>query len=92
MKDKSAWRKSTLNVPNSSEEIRSNNRRESHNNTDNRIDILQPIMETNDRKELIGSLGKNIDNDRLTLYIRKPVSESKEFQAESPTKISPTGN
>ncbi|CAG9765183.1 unnamed protein product [Ceutorhynchus assimilis] len=88
-KDKSAWRKSTLNVPNSTEEIRNSHRRESHNNMENsRVDILQPIMESNDRKELIGSLGKNMDKDSLTLYIRRPTLET-EPKIEVPTIKSP---
>ncbi|XP_066138967.1 inverted formin-2 isoform X1 [Euwallacea fornicatus] len=72
VKDKSAWRKSNLNVPNSTEEIRSSHRREVYNSPENRRDVLQPILETNDRKELIGSLGKEAETDRLTLYLRKP--------------------
>ncbi|XP_050312283.1 inverted formin-2 [Anthonomus grandis grandis] len=84
LKDKSAWRKSTLNVPNSSEEIRSSHRRESHTSPD--INILQPIMETNDRKELIGSLGKATDTEKLTLYLRKPqeVQPARALKAFSP--------
>lgn len=74
-KDKSAWRKSTLNVPNSTEEIRENHRRDPYN-----LKVLQPILETtNDRKELIGSLGRNLKTDnKLTLYIRKPLEEPQE--------------
>ncbi|KAH1022552.1 hypothetical protein HUJ04_011938 [Dendroctonus ponderosae] len=88
-KDKSAWRKSTLNVPNSTEEIGENHRRDPYN-----LKILQPILETtNDRKELIGSLGRNLKTDnKLTLYIRKPLDEPQVEPAKiesPPTKSSP---
>ncbi|KAL1491996.1 hypothetical protein ABEB36_012506 [Hypothenemus hampei] len=80
VKDKSAWRKSTLNVPNSSEEIRNSHR--SYGGENGKIDILQPILETNDRKELIGSLGRNVETDKLTLYLRKPITETESGKRE----------
>lgn len=60
IKDKSAWRKSTLNVANSTEETK-----------DGTIRHL-PVTETNDRKNLISSLGERSPTDKLTLYIIKP--------------------
>lgn len=83
-KDKSAWRKSTLNVPNSSEETKTSHRRDGYNHSDTRRDVLQPILETNDRKELIGALGKEAETDRLTLYLRKPAEQVPEPKTEPP--------
>ncbi|RZC39639.1 FH2 and/or Drf FH3 domain containing protein, partial [Asbolus verrucosus] len=68
IKDKSAWRKSTLNVANSTEETKDETSRHRH--------ILpQPndtISDNNDRKTLISSLGERSPTDKLTLYIIKP--------------------
>ncbi|EEZ97607.1 inverted formin-2 [Tribolium castaneum] len=61
IKDKSAWRKSTLNVANSTEETKDDSMRL------NRL----PVVE-NDRKTLISSLGERSPTDKLTLYIIKP--------------------
>ncbi|XP_050511018.1 formin-J isoform X1 [Diabrotica virgifera virgifera] len=81
IKDKSAWRKSTLNVANSTEATKDDpyvNR-----NTLPRDNSLHSIDEdkTIDRKGLISSLGERMPTDRLTLYIRKP---------SEPSFISPT--
>lgn len=64
VKDKSAWRKSTLNVPNSSEETKDDGSfrpATSHYHGD-----------LEQRKGLISSLGERPASDKLTLYIRKP--------------------
>ncbi|CAH1974205.1 unnamed protein product [Acanthoscelides obtectus] len=72
IKDKSAWRKSTLNVSNSSEEAPHIDNPRSRTRTD--LSGLHSIDEdiTADRKSLIGSLGERMPTDKLTLYIRRP--------------------
>ncbi|VEN43413.1 unnamed protein product [Callosobruchus maculatus] len=72
IKDKSAWRKSTLNVANSSEEAPNVDNPRSRNRTD--LSSLHSIDEDTaaDRKSLIGSLGERMPTDKLTLYIRRP--------------------
>lgn len=80
IKDKSAWRKSTLNVANSTEEAKDDNflgrysisRLDSNGN----LKLLHSISEDNDRKHLISSLGNQSNSDKLTLYIRKPTQTS----------------
>lgn len=64
VKDKSAWRKSTLNVPNTTEETKEDYPLTIHN-YDN----------FDQRKDLITSLGERPPTDKLTLYIRKPNEE-----------------
>ncbi|CAH0559409.1 unnamed protein product [Brassicogethes aeneus] len=76
IKDKSAWRKSTLNVANSTEETKEDDFLGRHSiniNNNNATKPLHSILEDNDRKSFISSLGKNSDTEKLTLYIRKPV-------------------
>lgn len=63
VKDKSAWRKSTLNVPNSSEETKDD---------DFRHTALHNYKDLEQRKELISSLGVRPATDKLTIYIRQP--------------------
>ncbi|XP_076275391.1 FH2 domain-containing protein formin 3 isoform X1 [Rhynchophorus ferrugineus] len=82
VKDKSAWRKSTLNVANSTEETKEDKVRGRH--TLPRIDrstYVQPIKEDSNRKNLINSLAERPAADKLTLYIRKPTET-----VDSPTQ------
>lgn len=76
IKDKSAWRKSTLNVANSTEATKEDDYRGRHTlpRTHKAENSLHSIDEDKvaDRKELISSLGERLPNDKLTLYIRKP--------------------
>lgn len=69
IKDKSAWRKSTLNVPNSTEETRVEAARQRFAISGNRTAIEEDFS---GRKGLISALGERPANDRLTLYMRKP--------------------
>lgn len=75
VKDKSAWRKSTLNVPNSSEEAKDDLR---FRHTLPRVNYpnCNPENILEDRKELISALGERPASDKLTLYIRKPSDPS----------------
>lgn len=76
IKDKSAWRKSTLNVANSTEETKEDNYLGRHTlpRSHRSENILHSIQEDNkdlDRKGFISSLGERPPTDKLTLYIRK---------------------
>lgn len=76
IKDKSAWRKSTLNVANSTEATKEDDYRGRHtlprtHKTDNSLHSIDENKVT-DRKELITALGERPPTDKLTLYIRKP--------------------
>ncbi|XP_017782508.1 PREDICTED: inverted formin-2 [Nicrophorus vespilloides] len=64
LKDKSAWRKSNLNVANSSEETKESARRPFKPPPDE-----SPV---DNRKMLISALGDRPPTDKLTIYIRKP--------------------
>ncbi|KAJ8927800.1 hypothetical protein NQ314_019681 [Rhamnusium bicolor] len=76
VKDKSAWRKSNLNVANSTEETKEDNYLGRHTlpRTHRTENILHSIQEDKDidRKGLISALGERPPTDKLTLYIRKP--------------------
>ncbi|KAJ8918956.1 hypothetical protein NQ315_016858 [Exocentrus adspersus] len=76
VKDKSAWRKSTLNVANSTEETKEDDYLGRHTlpRTHRSENTLHSIQEDKDldRKGLISCLGERPPTDRLTLYIRKP--------------------
>ncbi|KAJ8985106.1 hypothetical protein NQ317_019792 [Molorchus minor] len=78
VKDKSAWRKSTLNVANSTEETKEDDYMGCHTlpHTHQSEKSLHSIQEDKgiDRKGLISSLGIRPATDKLTLYIRKPDS------------------
>ena len=76
IKDKSAWRKSTLNVPNSTEETKDDSRQRH---------LIQP--EENDRKNLISSLGERSPTDKLTLYIIKPTETPKTSLGYVPRRL-----
>lgn len=76
IKDKSAWRKSTLNVANSTEATKDDDYRGRHtlprtHKADNSLHSIDENKAT-DRKELISALGERPPTDKLTLYIRKP--------------------
>ncbi|KAK9872592.1 hypothetical protein WA026_018723 [Henosepilachna vigintioctopunctata] len=70
VKDKSAWRKSTLNVANSTEETPEEKAR--HRYQSRNMDTTKKVEENSDRKALISQLGAKAANDKLTLYIRQP--------------------
>lgn len=76
IKDKSAWRKSTLNVANSTEATKEDDYRGRHTlpRTHKKDNSLHSIDEdkVTDRKGLISMLGERPPTDKLTLYIRKP--------------------
>ncbi|XP_047102012.1 uncharacterized protein LOC124721206 [Schistocerca piceifrons] len=78
IKDKSAWRKSNLNVPNSAEETEVDVRRLRRMRSRGSIEPvsqgnpLQAIKEEDKRKGIIGNLGQEAAQDKLTLYIRRP--------------------
>lgn len=90
-RDKSAWRKSNLNVPNSSETTDSFSRlsrqrsREGNSSTTN--SPLQSIIEEDRRKNVIQQLGDRPASDRLQIYIRRP-SDSAEIDTKSPSTSS----
>lgn len=66
VKDKSAWRKSNLNVANSTEATKDDAR---HRHT---LPRMNAICVEEDRKGLISSLGERPATDKLTLYICQP--------------------
>ncbi|XP_069681038.1 uncharacterized protein [Periplaneta americana] len=76
VKDKSPWRKSNLNVPNSAEETELDMRRlrriRSRGSMDTAPNPLQSIKEECKRKGIIGALGAAEQQDCLTLYLRRP--------------------
>ncbi|GLV43915.1 formin 3 [Carabus blaptoides fortunei] len=80
VKDKSAWRKSTLNVPNSTEEITENevNSRQQRQAVTRHTGDTSSSGRTMDheRKGIISGLGDRAASDRLTLYMRRPTTNS----------------
>ncbi|KRT81272.1 hypothetical protein AMK59_5780 [Oryctes borbonicus] len=75
VKDKSAWRKSNLNVANSTEETKDYTRHTLPRIT--KTDVSnQTIQEDDNRKNLIMSLGERHASDKLTLYLRRPSDTS----------------
>ncbi|KAG8318057.1 FH2 domain-containing protein 1, variant 2 [Homalodisca vitripennis] len=89
VKDKSAWRKSNLNVASSGEESETDQRRLRRLRSRNSLDglpssTLQAITEEEKRKGIINSLGQMPDEMTLTMYIRKP--------SETPTPSTPDKN
>lgn len=91
-RDKSAWRKSNLNVPNSSETTDSFTRLSRQRSRDGGATStanspLQSIIEEDRRKNVIQQLGDRPANDRLQIYIRRP-SDSPEVDLKSPPSMS----
>ncbi|XP_045460083.1 inverted formin-2 [Harmonia axyridis] len=76
IKDKSAWRKSTLNVANSTEETPEEKSR--HRYQPRHVDLSRSLEGENERKSLITQLGAKPANDKLTLYIRQPSELSRD--------------
>ncbi|XP_063233866.1 uncharacterized protein LOC134537410 [Bacillus rossius redtenbacheri] len=83
VKDKSPWRKSNLNVPNSTEETEMDVRRLRRMQSRGSVEVppasgsLQSIREEDKRKGMIGTLGKPLPTqERLTLYLRQPSEQS----------------
>ncbi|XP_075228293.1 uncharacterized protein LOC142328432 isoform X2 [Lycorma delicatula] len=79
VKDKAPWRKSNLNVSNSTEETEMDMRRlrriKSRGSMDN--SVLQAITEEEKRKGMIETLGKSLSPDEsLTVYLRRPSDDS----------------
>lgn len=87
-RDKSAWRKSNLNVPNSSETtdsfLRLSRQRSREGISSTTSSPLQSIIEEDRRKNVIQQLGDRSASDRLQIYIRRP-SDSPEVDVKSPT-------
>lgn len=90
-RDKSAWRKSNLNVPNSSETTDSFSRlsrqRSREGTSSTTSSPLQSIIEEDRRKNVIQQLGDRSASDRLQIYIRRP-SDSPEVDVKSPSMSS----
>lgn len=80
-KDKSVWRKSNLNVSNSSEEI---GRIRKPKSLDAPSSSLQSILEEDKRKTVIKQLGDRAASDRLSIYIRRPSTETPAEKVQSP--------
>ncbi|XP_054270873.1 inverted formin-2 isoform X2 [Macrosteles quadrilineatus] len=77
VKDKSAWRKSNLNIPSSGEESEAEQRRLRRLRSRTSLEgmpasTLQAITEEEKRKGIINSLGQMPDEMTLTMYIRQP--------------------
>ncbi|KAL6253627.1 hypothetical protein P5V15_015933 [Pogonomyrmex californicus] len=74
--DKSPWRKSSLNVPNSMEETdpRYSRRLRSRHNTENTLmpSPLQAIREEDRKKNKISDAMNSDNQDELTIYLRQP--------------------
>lgn len=81
MKDKSAWRKSNLNVANSSESTKDDSSRHRHT-----LPRTTPSYNPDDdgRKTLISSLGERPATDKLTLYICQPTTSRTTLDSISP--------
>lgn len=90
-RDKSAWRKSNLNVPNSSETtdsfLRLSRQRSREGASSTTSSPLQSIIEEDRRKNVIQQLGDRPASDRLQIYIRRP-SDSPEADVKSPSMSS----
>lgn len=74
-KDKSAWRKSNLNVANSTEATKDDSSRHRHTAPAGfeACGNSHPFLDDdNERKSLISTLGERPATDKLTLYIRSP--------------------
>lgn len=84
MKDKSAWRKSNLNVANSSEATKDESR---HRHTLPRS--THSYADDNDRKGLISSLGERPPTDKLTLYICQPNASLNNTSRSTLDSVSP---
>ncbi|XP_044761086.1 inverted formin-2 isoform X2 [Coccinella septempunctata] len=85
IKDKSAWRKSTLNVANSTEETPEEKSRQRYQPRN--VDSTRIAEEENDRKSLITQLAAKPANDKLTLYIRQPSEEKPTNLTHVPRRI-----
>lgn len=83
LKDKSAWRKSNLNVANSTEETKDDSLRYRH--TLPRIHSYDKTSAPaeNDRKGLISALGERAPTDKLTLYLCKPSDNTTDTESKS---------
>uniref|UniRef100_A0A146M1M5 FH2 domain-containing protein 1 n=2 Tax=Lygus hesperus TaxID=30085 RepID=A0A146M1M5_LYGHE len=88
VKDKSPWRKSNLNVPNTSEQTEMDVRRLRRLKSRGSLDVcttpnLQSISEEEKRKEVIRSLGQNsLPGDTLPVYLICP-SDSSDREREA---------
>lgn len=89
-RDKSAWRKSNLNVPNSTEETMESARRLVRQRSRESVSCsgspLKSIIEEDRRKSIIQQLGERSATDRLQIYIRRP-SDSPDSIGESKSPI-----
>uniref|UniRef100_W4VR99 Putative formin 3 n=1 Tax=Corethrella appendiculata TaxID=1370023 RepID=W4VR99_9DIPT len=82
VKDKSAWRKSNLNMSSSLESTSSDARKSNAH--------LQSIIEEDKRKNMIQTLASRAPSDRLQIYIRRPSDAVTEKTTISPTSPSAT--
>ncbi|KAF5286915.1 hypothetical protein FQA39_LY00448 [Lamprigera yunnana] len=90
-KDKSAWRKSNLNVSNSTESTRDDKTNRQRHLLPFMIQSDQRNMKTNsstDRKELISSLADVPTSEKLTLYICQPGTPPQTPTREKRTNVS----
>ncbi|XP_066999083.2 uncharacterized protein form3 [Anabrus simplex] len=92
IKDKSPWRKSNLNVANSTEETELDVRRLRRLRSRGSLDVgasgnpLQAIKEEDKRKNIIGTLGQvQPAQDRLTVYLRRPSETSEQLDTPAGT-------
>ena len=88
-RDKSAWRKSNLNVPNSSEDTETYSRRLMRQRSRDGSGAptssqLQSIIEEDRRKSVIQALGERAASDRLQIYIRRPSDSPEAPEPKSP--------
>lgn len=86
-KDKSAWRKSNLNVSNSTEDAEERRlRRQRSREGSNGGGALHSIdEEENKRKNIIQSLGDRAATDKLSIYLRRPSDNENKSPVRSPT-------
>jgi inverted formin-2 len=75
LKDKSAWRKSNLNVSNSQENVDIANKVRYTRQRSRESATLHSIVEEDKRKNIIASLGESFPTDKLSLYIRKSTTD-----------------
>uniref|UniRef100_A0A336JWL9 CSON001319 protein n=1 Tax=Culicoides sonorensis TaxID=179676 RepID=A0A336JWL9_CULSO len=89
-KDKSAWRKSNLNVPNTTEDVeeRRLKRQRSGEGSINKGPLHSIDEEENKRKNIIQSLGDRTATDKLSIYLRRPSDNEHKSPVSSPIAIS----
>ncbi|XP_063697263.1 FH2 domain-containing protein 1 isoform X2 [Culicoides brevitarsis] len=93
-KDKSAWRKSNLNVSNSTEdaEERRLRRQRSREGGSNGGTLHSIDEEENKRKNIIQSLGDRAATDKLSIYLRRPSDNEPKSPVRSPVSSNQTSS